>query len=239
MPKLRSAPIGTRPRSAEVRGQVAGAARQVDHDRARAAVPARADGPAAPPDVHAEGHDAVDQVVAGGDHVEHRLHRAGLVGTGRAAARRLAGSVSGVVGGGHRRPAYEWRTRSPSRTGSASAAAAYTPTMTEHATTTAADARRRRSVPAPIRDRRVGAGRPARAPRPHPAARRRDGRRTGPRASRSPTPRSCATTWSSTYDWRRLEAALNGFGPAARRSTASASTSCTTARRTRTRCRWC
>ena len=45
--------------------------------------------------------------------------------------------------------------------------------------------------------------------------------------------------WAEKYDWRAREARLNRFPQFRTRSTGSASTSSTCARRTRTRCRSC
>jgi hypothetical protein len=43
--------------------------------------------------------------------------------------------------------------------------------------------------------------------------------------------------WRHRYDWRRCEAMLNNWSQYKKPSTASTSTSCTSARSTRTRCR--
>ena len=133
----------------ELGGQVAGAAGQVDHHATRGQ-PERRDRPPTPPDVHPEGHDPVHQVVAGGDHVEHRPHRAGLVVAG---GQWLVGSRDerSAVGGGHRRQPTSAAACCPSRrrSGPRTGPAAYTPTMSEQHVSTAGDDGDE-VVPAPI-----------------------------------------------------------------------------------------
>ena len=62
----------------ELAAQVAGAPGEVEHDRA-AGQRELVDGAPPPADVHPERHDAVHEVVARGDGVEHRPHRGGLL----------------------------------------------------------------------------------------------------------------------------------------------------------------
>jgi hypothetical protein len=76
----------------EVTAEVAGATGEIGHDRAgRQRQVTHA--PPPPTDVEPEGHDAVDEVVAGRDPVEHRRDQAGLVVSGREFA------ADGVGGG--------------------------------------------------------------------------------------------------------------------------------------------
>ena len=78
MPNERSKPIGLQALGLELAAEVAGAAGQVGDERARAEAQV-ADRALAPSDVHAERHDPVHQVVAGGDGVEHGPHGADLL----------------------------------------------------------------------------------------------------------------------------------------------------------------
>ena len=65
------------PISLQVDAQVARAGGEVD-DRAVLGKPEHSNGPTPQADVEAEGHDAVDEVVARGDLVEHVLHSSSL-----------------------------------------------------------------------------------------------------------------------------------------------------------------
>ena len=98
MPNDRSIPRGMRPGRRQLAAQVARPAGQVEH-RGSPQQGERPHGPPPPADVHAERHDAVDQVVARGDGIEHVLHRPDLV----VALGQLR------TGGGHRRHVFRNR----------------------------------------------------------------------------------------------------------------------------------
>ena len=79
IPADRSTPTAVVAGRGQVAAQVAGPAGQVEDPVRRAAGPARATAVRPPAPVQPEGHDPVDQVVAGGDGVEHGPHGADLV----------------------------------------------------------------------------------------------------------------------------------------------------------------
>ena len=78
MPNDRSIPSGARPADASSRHRSPVPQARSSNRRPRPQGQ-RADRPPPPADVHAERHDAVDQVVPGGDGVEHVPHRPDLV----------------------------------------------------------------------------------------------------------------------------------------------------------------
>ncbi len=63
---------------AELAAKISGAGSEINQQRALGQLE-RIDGPATPSNVEAEGHDAIDQVVARSDGVEHRLDRRALL----------------------------------------------------------------------------------------------------------------------------------------------------------------
>ena len=79
IPSDRSTLIGSRPAAAQLAAQVAGARREVEHDRAAGQARASSTVRSPPADVHPERHDPVHEVVARSDGVEHRPHRADLL----------------------------------------------------------------------------------------------------------------------------------------------------------------
>ena len=70
------------PRAGQPLAEITGTARQVKDGCAVGQVEV-SDGAFAPPDIHSKRHHAIDEVVAGGDCIEHRTHRGDLLIAGR------------------------------------------------------------------------------------------------------------------------------------------------------------
>ena len=111
--------------------------------------------------------------------------------------------------------------------------------LVEHAQPHARSVGCRGSGAVPPRRSRRRPARPARAAAPAPAGRSARPSTTGRRACRSATCRRCARTGPTATTGAPPRRGSTRSPSSAPRSTGSASTSCTPARRTPARCRWC